>query len=216
MKLSDLKPAPYNPRTITEEAAAALQTSLSEFGDISGIVWNRKTGHLVAGHQRMDALRRKHGKKLVLRDGAVESPDGERFPVRVVNWPFEKEKAANLAANSPFLGGSFDSGGLEAVLADLNAADGLSGLLEGLRLNDLLPGAGDVFPVTGVPNPAEDTGSDDSSDSGEFVTFSVPLTPSQHKTVMNAVRAARAAGCEKVSDGLFAICDAYLEEHGNE
>lgn len=211
MKLSDLKPAPYNPRTITQEAAAALQTSLAEFGDISGIVWNKKTGNLVAGHQRMDALRRKHGKALTLREGAVTTPEGERFPVRVVNWPPDKEKAANVAANSPFLAGCFDSKGLEAVLADLNAAEGLSGLLEGLRLNDLLPGASDLFPETGV---ADGECEQDGTPllTGEFVTLSVPLSPTQHKQVMDAVRKAKAAGCEKVSDCLAAICSAYVED----
>lgn len=208
MKLTDLKPAPYNPRTISDEAAAALQTSLAEFGDISGIVWNKKTGHLVAGHQRMDALRRKHGKALALRDGAIVTPDGECFPVRVVNWPVEKEKAANLAANSPFLAGCFDAKGLEGVLADLNAAEGLSGLLEGLRLGELLPGAGDLFPeVPGAEEDAEGGG----AITDEHVTFSVPLTPAQHKQVMDAVRKAKAAGCEKVADCLHAICCAYLE-----
>lgn len=210
MKLTDLKPAPYNPRTITDEAATALQTSLAEFGDISGIVWNKKTGHLVAGHQRMDALRRKHGKKLVLREGAVITPEGERFPVRIVNWPAEKEKAANLAANSPFLAGCFDTGGLEAVLADLNAADGLSGVLEGLRLNELLPGASDLFPEAGA-NELEGEERPDAGLDSEFITFSAPLSPAQHKTVMDAVRAAKAAGCEKVSDCLYAIACAYLE-----
>ena len=217
MKLSDLKPAPYNPRTITPEAAEALQTSLAEFGDVSGLVWNRRTGHLVAGHQRMDALRQKHGKKLALRGGAVVTPNGERFPVRVVSWPEDKEKAANLAANSPFLAGSFDSGGLEAVLAELNAADGLSGLMDGLRLNDLLPGAADVFPVDGAGGDPVENGQDGTQGvSGEYVTFSVPLTPSQHAAVMNAVRSAKAAGCEKVSDCLCAICAAYLEEKNDE
>jgi hypothetical protein len=160
----------------------------------------------------MDALRRKHGKKLVLREEAVITPDGERFAVRVVNWPEDKERAANLAANSPFLAGCFDPGGLEAVLAGLNAAEGLSELLNGLRLNDLLPGAGDLFPETG-----DEAASDDDAGapllSGEFVTFSVPLSPSQHKTVMDAVRAAKAAGCEKVSDCLCAICAAYMENN---
>lgn len=210
MKLSDLKPAPYNPRTMTEESAIALQTSLSEFGDISGIVWNKKTGHLVAGHQRMDALRRKHGKKLVLCEGAIVTPEGECFPVRVVNWPEQKEKAANLAANSPYLAGFFDAKGLEAVLADLNAADGVAGLLEGLRLGELLSGAGDLFPeVPGAEGEAEEDGGD--AITSEHVTFSVPLTPAQHKTVMDAIRAAKAAGGEKVGDCLVTICTAYLE-----
>ena len=78
MKLSDLKPAPYNPRTITPEAVQALQVSLSEFGDISGIVWNKRTKHLVAGHQRLEALKKKHGDKLAIQDGALVAPGGMR------------------------------------------------------------------------------------------------------------------------------------------
>ena len=51
MPLADLKPAPYNPRTISEEALKGLGVSLEEFGDISGFTWNKQTGHLVTGHQ---------------------------------------------------------------------------------------------------------------------------------------------------------------------
>ena len=38
MKISDLKPAPYNPRKIDTEALVGLGRSLAEFGDISGLV----------------------------------------------------------------------------------------------------------------------------------------------------------------------------------
>jgi len=217
MKLSDLKAAPYNPRTIDEEALAALTTSLSEFGDISGLVWNKRTGHLVAGHQRLAALKTKHGGKLKLSGGAVITPGGERFAVRVVDWPEAQEKAANLAANSPFLAGSFDAAGLEAVLADLNAADGLSGLVDGLRLAELMPSAADLLPeaAVGEAGPAD---TDDEVPAGptEWITFSVPLTAAQHKTIMDAVRLAKAKGCEKVSDCLHAIASAYVKEHSDE
>lgn len=219
MKISDLKSAPYNPRVVTDEALGALQTSLGEFGDISGIDWNRKTKHLVAGHQRLEALKRKHGKKLALRGGAVVTPDGERFPVRVVDWPVDREKAANLAANSPFLAGSFDRDGLEAVLADLNTAEGLSGLLDGLRLGELLPGADDLLPetATGESGPTDGDAADEvPAGPTEWITFSVPLSATQHKTVMDAVRLAKANGCEKVWNCLYAIALAYVKEHEDE
>jgi hypothetical protein len=219
MKISDLKPAPYNPRVVTDEALGALQTSLGEFGDISGIVWNKKTGHLVAGHQRLEALKRKHGNKLALRGGEVVTPSGERYPVRVVDWPVEREKAANLAANSPLLAGSFDPGRLEAVLADLNTAEGLADLLDGLRLGELLPGAGDLLPetATGETGPTDgETAVDVPAGPTEWITFSVPLSAAQHKTVMDAVRLAKAKGCEKVSDCLYAIALAYVKEHEDE
>ena len=59
MKLEDLKPAPRNPRRISAEAMGALGHSLDAFGDLSSICWNRRSGHLVAGHQRMTALKAK-------------------------------------------------------------------------------------------------------------------------------------------------------------
>ena len=114
--IADLKPAPYNPRRIDEPSMAALGVSLAEFGDISGIVWNRRTGRLVAGHQRIEVLKKKHGANLRLDDGAVVAPDGGRFPVRVVDWPETTERAANMAANSPLLAGMFDNAALAGRL----------------------------------------------------------------------------------------------------
>ena len=54
--IGDLSPAPYNPRKISERAQNALSKSLGDFGDISGIVWNKRTGNLVCGHQRVKEL----------------------------------------------------------------------------------------------------------------------------------------------------------------
>ena len=53
---AELKPAPYNPRSISEEASRALAFSMDEFGDLSGFVFNLRTGHLVAGHQRKERI----------------------------------------------------------------------------------------------------------------------------------------------------------------
>jgi len=116
--IEDLRPAPWNPREISPEALAGLKVSMEEFGDISGIVWNARTGHLVAGHQRLAALQEKYGEGLRYEDGAVVAPDGERFPIRVVDWDELKEKAANVAANSPEIQGTFtdDLGSLLAQL----------------------------------------------------------------------------------------------------
>jgi len=70
-------------------------------------------------------------------DGAVVTPTGERFPVRVVDWPLEREKLANLAANSPFLAGEFDDAELTRVLAELEAA--LPAEFGELRFEELWP-----------------------------------------------------------------------------
>ena len=55
--IDDLRASPRNPRKISAEALAGLKTSLASYGDISGIVWNERTGELVAGHQRVRALK---------------------------------------------------------------------------------------------------------------------------------------------------------------
>jgi DNA modification methylase len=109
MKLSNLKGAAYNPRKISDEALSGLKYSLNEFGDISGIVFNERTGHLVAGHQRIKALIAEYGDLVIdtKENWVVKTPHGQTFPVRRVDWPIEKEKAANVAANSPTIAGEF-------------------------------------------------------------------------------------------------------------
>ena len=128
-KLSDLAAAPYNPRTISAPELSALGFSMAEFGDISGLVWNAKTQRLVAGHQRVKSLRQQYG-DLAIVDGAVQTPEGHRFPLRIVDWPESKELAANIAANSPTLTGSFteDLVGLLEEIHEQEAAlfDGLN------------------------------------------------------------------------------------------
>lgn len=119
LTVNRLKPAPYNPRKITRETLQALACSLKEFGDISGIVWNSRTGHLVAGHQRVESLKNLYGENITIEDEAIIIPTGEKFPVRVVDWDETTERAANIAANSPTLMGEF--------------TDGLDDILDALR-----------------------------------------------------------------------------------
>lgn len=102
--LNDLKGADYNPRRISPEGEKRLKKSLETFGDISGIVFNLKTGRLVSGHQRVTALK-KAGAKLV--KNKIVDKNGNEYPVRLVKWDENTEKAANLAANSPHIGGEF-------------------------------------------------------------------------------------------------------------
>ena len=152
----DLKASPYNPRTVTPEALQALGASLHEFGDISSITWNQRTGNLVCGHQRMTVLRQRHGDALRIEDGVLVTPTGERFPIRIVDWPLFREQAANIAANSPHLAGVFDDSKLAAVLADLATNKEIEALIGDLRLDELLATAPslDVFEpqsVDGTP-----------------------------------------------------------------
>jgi DNA modification methylase len=109
--LDDLQADPDNPRSISKAAIEGLGYSLGEFGDLSGITYNTKTGQIVCGHQRLDGLRQKFGPMAIQRnaDGTafVQAPNGETYRIREVAWPRAKQRAANIAANNPALQGRF-------------------------------------------------------------------------------------------------------------
>lgn len=84
-KLSELNPAKYNPRDIDDVSLDGLKSSLSEFGRVSLIVWNKRTGNIVGGHQRY---------KILVSEGETEDD------VVVVDLPDDKEKALNLTLNN--------------------------------------------------------------------------------------------------------------------
>ena len=57
-KLSELKAAPYNPRTSTEKQEANLKASLERFGFVEPIIFNKQTGYIVGGHFRVRELKK--------------------------------------------------------------------------------------------------------------------------------------------------------------
>lgn len=175
MKLEDLKPAPYNPRNITPKAAGGLVTSLAEFGDISGIVWNSRTGNLVSGHQRVSQLL-SVGAQLL--DGALTATvRGElrRFPVRVVDWSLGREKAANVAANNPAIGGEFTDG-LGELLREIEGEMGATGF-GALNLDTLLGDLGDL-----VVTATDAVGGDEPAVPPELEDLETPEPPAVPET----------------------------------
>ena len=53
---NELKLAPYNPRKIDPYARKLLKDKLEKVGCVEALVWNRKTGNLISGHQRLSIL----------------------------------------------------------------------------------------------------------------------------------------------------------------
>ena len=110
---SELAADPSNPRTITDEAAAGLGHSIKEFGDLSGIVFNKRTGELVCGHQRMAQIRKAYGEQEIeIVDaqagiGRIVIDPEHYFQVRIVDWSQARQRAANVAANSQKISGKF-------------------------------------------------------------------------------------------------------------
>ena len=58
MSIADLKAAKWdrNPRVIDPAEFEALKRSLSTFGTVEPVIFNRQTGRVVGGHQRIDAM----------------------------------------------------------------------------------------------------------------------------------------------------------------
>ena len=125
MKVKDLKPAGYNPRKISKKQLEMLAKSLREFGDLSGVVFNVRTGRLVGGHQRVKELdpswqieKQEHVDATgTIAVGHIEAPWG-RLSYREVDWEERKEAAANIAANKH--GGEWDIPKLKDLIVELD------------------------------------------------------------------------------------------------
>lgn len=100
---SEIKEAPYNPRRITDRNAKKLRENLKRVGLLAPLIWNRRTGNLVSGHQRLKQLDSLHrGKPYRLRVAAVDLDEKtEREQNVFLNNPeamgeWEIEKLAGL------------------------------------------------------------------------------------------------------------------------
>ncbi|MBN1458344.1 MAG: DNA modification methylase [Armatimonadetes bacterium] len=123
MPISDLHPADYNPRTITDEALGGLRKSIERFGLVEPVVWNQRTGTVVGGHQRLRAL---------------EALGEREADVIVVDLPPGEEKALNVALNSPAISGEFTDQ-LAALLSEIQSQT--PDIYADLLLSQLLDGA---------------------------------------------------------------------------
>jgi DNA modification methylase len=107
IKAGLLNPAAYNPRKDLKPGDAAyekLKRSIEEFGYVEPVVWNRQTGNVVGGHQRL---------KVLLALGHAE------IDCVVVELDAQREKALNIALNK--IQGEWDENKLAEVMAELDA-----------------------------------------------------------------------------------------------
>ena len=87
LPIADLTPADYNPRKDLRPGDPdyeKLKRSLTEFGYVEPVIWNKTTGHVVGGHQRLK----------VLEDLGETTVD-----CVVVELDETREKALNVALN---------------------------------------------------------------------------------------------------------------------
>ena len=108
-RTADLIPADYNPRKDLKPGDAEyekLKRSIEQFGYVEPVIWNKTTGFVVGGHQRL---------KVLLDMGITE------VECVVVEMDAEKEKALNIALNK--ISGEWDKDKLALLIADLQGAD---------------------------------------------------------------------------------------------
>jgi DNA modification methylase len=101
-----LKAAEYNPRKDLQpgdEEFEKLKRSIEEFGYVEPVIWNKRTGNVVGGHQRLKVL--KH-----LGHTEVDCV--------ILDIDLQKEKALNIALNK--ISGEWDDTLLTALLKDLS------------------------------------------------------------------------------------------------
>ena len=102
---ADLIPADYNPRKDLKPGDPEyekLKRSLEQFGYVEPVIWNKTTGRVVGGHQRL---------KVLIDMGITE------VECVVVELPEDKEKALNIALNK--ISGDWDKDKLAVLIADL-------------------------------------------------------------------------------------------------
>jgi hypothetical protein len=121
LPIEDLAEDPLNPRFISDEALGGLEVSMVEYDDIAGIVWNERTGELVAGHQRLTGLRRAGAttwRRISKTLGVIVHPKtGAEWFIRIVDWDSQKQRIANITANNPHIAGEFTPAALEQLRA---------------------------------------------------------------------------------------------------
>lgn len=131
-KTAELTPNELNPRQISLERLERLKKSMEAYGDISGIVFNRRTRKSVGGHQRVKIL----GGNCTIECKYFDNPDkqgtvgigyiltaeGAKYSYREVDWPAPLEYAAMIAANSH--GGEWDEELLRQTLTLISEAEG--------------------------------------------------------------------------------------------
>ena len=109
VNISKLNPAEYNPRKNLQPGDAEyekLKRSMEQFGYVEPVIWNKTTGRVIGGHQRLK----------VLVDLGLKEVD-----CVVVEMDEEREKALNIALNK--INGEWDTDKLAMLISDLQGSD---------------------------------------------------------------------------------------------
>jgi hypothetical protein len=102
-----IKNAPYNPRQIDEHARKKLFNKLKTRGLLASLTWNKRTGNLLSGHQRLSIL-----------DDLSKTGDDYTLDMDVVDLSEKEEKEENVFFNNPSAQGTFEVDKLGTMIAN--------------------------------------------------------------------------------------------------
>ena len=142
IKITDIYPADYNPRTITENQKTKLKNSIDNFGIVEPILINLQNNRIIGGHQRFDVLLDQYilDNDLYAELNLLKLNEsyGWVFPDNDVTLDSEDmEKALNLVLNNTKVMGTFDEGKLRNIFNDLQES-GFNTSLTGFNNEDII------------------------------------------------------------------------------
>lgn len=122
IKITDLKPARYNPRKISNDDYKKLTNSINEYGLVDPIIINLNNNTIIGGHQRYDVIFSEY------MDGNEDYAELQLIRRGDIGWVFldeelivkdlNHEKSLNIALNK--IQGQFDLEKLEDLFNDLS------------------------------------------------------------------------------------------------
>lgn len=101
-----VKNAPYNPRKIDDYARKALTAFLKKEKLREPLVWNRRSGNLVSGHQRISII------------DDVMGTDVYSMTMSIIDVDDAQERRLNGGFNNPEMQGSFDAEKIRQMILD--------------------------------------------------------------------------------------------------
>ena len=121
INFTDIIPADYNPRILSDEEYGKLQKSIDTYGVVDPIIINLRNNRIIGGHQRYRVMRDEHLKDPTKFNNLVLLKRGD------IGWVFtdndltieseEHEKALNIALNK--ISGEWDYPKLTSLIDDL-------------------------------------------------------------------------------------------------
>ncbi len=126
IKLTEIKPADYNPRRISDEDFQKLKNSIRTFGLTDPIIVNLKNNTIIGGHQRYDVL-----VDILLEEDNLAEKEYDLIEKGDIGFVFDVEnltlknedyeKALNIALNK--ISGEWDTVKLNSLVEELKVKD---------------------------------------------------------------------------------------------